>query len=111
MAAVADSRQAAAPSRAGIVVEIDAREVGLAVVELGGGRRLASDAIDHSVGLTELAGLGAQVGADAPLALVHAHTDAAAAAAMARLSAAYRIGDAPPRRGPAVIERIVGARA
>ena len=33
---------------------IDAREIGLAVVELGGGRARATDAIDPAVGLTRL---------------------------------------------------------
>ena len=76
---------AAAPERAGFVLSIDAREVGLAVVELGGGRARAADAIDPAVGLTRLAGIGAEVSADAPLALVHARDEASAAAAIRRL--------------------------
>jgi thymidine phosphorylase len=97
----------AAPApHAGFVRAIDARAVGIAVVELGGGRRTPSDSIDPAVGLTELAPLGAEVDAGAPLALVHARDDAAAAAAVARLHAAYRLGDAPAARGPAVMERI-----
>jgi thymidine phosphorylase len=98
-------RPAPAP-RSGFVQAIDARAVGLAVVELGGGRRRASDAIDPSVGLTELAGTGKELRAGEPLALVHARDEAAASAAAARLAAAYRIGDARPERGPALIERI-----
>ncbi len=94
-------------ARAGFVEAIDARAVGLAVVELGGGRRTASDAVDPAVGLTELAGVGDEVGEGRPLALVHARDETSAQAAAARLAAAYRIGEAPPRRGPAVIERIV----
>ena len=98
----------AAPSpRGGFVESIDARAIGLAVVELGGGRRSAADTIDPAVGLTELAGLGAEVAAGAPLALVHARSEAQAEAAIARLAAAYQIGDVAPARGPAVIERIV----
>ena len=46
----------AAPERAGFVTAIDVRAVGIAVVELGGGRARASDAIDPAVGFTELAG-------------------------------------------------------
>ncbi len=38
--------------------------LGLAVIELGGGRRRVEDRIDHSVGLTRLAGLGACASAD-----------------------------------------------
>jgi thymidine phosphorylase len=103
-------RQAAAPSRAGFVIEIDARAVGLAVVELGGGRTRATDPIDPAVGLTELAGLGAQVSANSPLGIVHARDSASAERAIERLREAYRIGDAPPTKGPAVIRRI-GASA
>ena len=99
-----------APRRAGFVEAIDARAVGLAVVELGGGRARASDAIDPAVGLTRLAGLGAEVSTEAPLALVHARDEGRAEAAMARLRAAYRIGDAPPALAPPVVARIVGTR-
>ncbi len=77
------------------------------MVELGGGRRAPTDAVDPAVGLSELAGIGDEVGAARPLALVHARSTAAAAAAATRLAAAYRVGDAPPGRGPVVIERIV----
>ena len=101
--------RAAAPSRSGYVVGIDARAVGLAVVELGGGRARAADAIDFAVGLTELAGLGARVDGETPLGIVHARDEASAARAMARLASAYRIGDAPPAIGPAVLQRIGAA--
>jgi thymidine phosphorylase len=99
-----------APRRAGFVEAIDARAVGLAVVELGGGRARATDAIDPAVGLTRLAGLGAEVSTEAPLALVHAPDEGRAEAAMARLRAAYRIGDAAPALAPPVVARIVGTR-
>jgi len=100
---------AATPERAGFVVEIDVRAVGIAVVELGGGRARVSDSIDPAVGLTQLAGLGAHVSASRPLARVHARDAASAARATATLRAAYRLGDAPPPPGAAVIARIDGA--
>ena len=56
----------------GFVAAIDTRALGLAVVEIGGGRRRASDPIDHSVGLELLLGLGASVEPDTPLARIHA---------------------------------------
>ena len=103
---------AAAPERPGFVLSIDAREVGLAVVELGGGRARASDTIDPAVGLTELAGIGAEVSADAPLARIHARDEASAAAASRRLSDAYHIGDAPPAKiADPVTARIGGVAA
>ncbi len=91
---------------AGIVGAIDTRAVGVAVVELGGGRARASDTIDHTVGFTGLAGLGSTVGGDAPLAMVHARNEAHAARAEAALRAAYRVGDEAAAPSAAVLERI-----
>ena len=98
----------AVPSEtAGYVQAIDTRAVGIAVVELGGGRARASDPIDHAVGFTGLAGIGRKVGgADGPLALVHARTEAAADRAAATLAVAYTIGTQPLERSPAVLKRI-----
>jgi thymidine phosphorylase len=102
----------AAPERAGYVLAIDTREIGLAVVELGGGRARASDTIDPAVGLTNLAGVGAHVSADAPLALIHARSLAQAEAAGRRLRAAYRIGDRPPVAPvDPVVARVGGGKA
>ncbi len=99
-------RPVAAP-RSGVVLAIDTRAVGIAVVELGGGRMRAEHPIDHSVGFTGLAGIGATVGGkDAPLALVHARSEAAADRAAATLAAAYAIGGGKVEPGPPVIERI-----
>ncbi|MBP0577805.1 thymidine phosphorylase [Labrys sp. LIt4] len=93
---------------AGRVGAIDTRAVGLVVVALGGGRTRPQDAIDHAVGLTGLAELGAEVGPDRPLAFVHARSDAAAEAAEAGLRAAYRIGEGGEALPP-VLERIGGS--
>ena len=69
----------------GTISAIDVREVGLAVVELGGGRTREDQPVDHAVGLTEVAGLGEDA---ARLAVVHARDDATADRAAARLRAA-----------------------
>ena len=82
--------------------------IGLAVVALGGGRTRAADAIDHAVGLTELAGIGDEVGPDRPLALVHARDeDGAAARGSERSARAYVLGEPPPDRR-LIYERIGG---
>jgi thymidine phosphorylase len=98
----------ATPQTRGFVTSIDVRAIGLAVVELGGGRSRAADEIDPAVGLTELAPIGAEVGPDAPLARVHARNADQAEAAARRLRAAYRLDEAPLSPGDPVIERIVG---
>ncbi|WP_029077070.1 thymidine phosphorylase [Kaistia adipata] len=91
----------------GHVSAIDTRAVGVAVIELGGGRRVASDTIDLSVGFTDLAGHGARLDAKTPLGRVHAKTEADADRAASLLRAAYRLGEKPAPR-PAVHERIEG---
>ena len=80
-----------APEHAGRVSAIDTRAVGLAVVTLGGGRTRPQDPIDPAVGLTELAELGADVGADRPLAIVHARTADQAELAAEQVRAAYTV--------------------
>jgi thymidine phosphorylase len=99
----------ALPERHGFVVGIDVRAVGLAVVELGGGRARAADPIDPAVGLTELAPIGAEVGLGAPLARVHARNADQAEAAGKRLRAAYRLAEAPYSPADPVVERIAGS--
>ncbi|MFI5014119.1 MAG: thymidine phosphorylase [Hyphomicrobiales bacterium] len=91
----------------GFVTAIDARRLGLAVVGLGGGRTRPQDSIDPSVGLTRLAGIGAAISEDTPLAVVHARDEAQADAAAAAVRAAYSVGEqAPPRRDGVVTSRL-----
>jgi len=104
---VAPHVAAALPERAGIVTKVDVRAVGLAVVALGGGRRHEAESVDHAVGLSEVAPPGERVGpADAPLAVVHARTEADADAAIAALRAAFTVGDEAPAAPPAILERL-----
>jgi thymidine phosphorylase len=95
------------PARPGIVRAIDTRAVGIAVLEMGGGRSKPTDTIDHAVGFSGLAGTGLAVGGeDAPLGFVHARSDVMAEKAAAALKAAYAIGDKAPEPRPNVYERI-----
>jgi thymidine phosphorylase len=71
--------------QAGRLVGMDTRQVGLVVVELGGGRRKAGDPVDWRVGLSQVAPLGQTFGAGEPMAWVHAPDHASAAHAVARL--------------------------
>jgi thymidine phosphorylase len=90
---------------AGTVTAIDTRGVGMAVVALGGGRRMPTDKIDHAVGFDRLAGLGAKVDAVTPLARLHARDEASAADAERRLIAAYTMGETAPKH-PLIPERV-----
>lgn len=90
----------------GFVTAVATREVGLAVVALGGGRTRPQDAVDHAVGITGLLPVGAAVARGDPIAIVHARTDDAAGAGVRALNAAYVIGKSKPPRQKAVIRRI-----
>ena len=96
------------PSRAGFVVAEDARAIGVAIVGMGGGRIRADQPIDHAVGLTRVAPVGAAVGPDRPLCLVHARTLRLAEAAAAEVREAITIGDEPPVGAPVILERLAG---
>jgi thymidine phosphorylase len=97
-------------ARAGVVTKIDTRSIGLAVVVLGGGRTRPQDEVDHAVGLTELASLGTAVGADRPLCIVQARSDAAAEAAGDMVRAAYTVGRRAPTIAAPVRERVLAPR-
>lgn len=62
----------------GYIRSIDTRDVGLIVVELGGGRTDPASSVDHAVGLTDLPALGDYIEAGQPVATVHARTEAQA---------------------------------
>jgi len=79
----------------GYITAISTRDVGLAVVELGGGRRRADDLVNPTVGLTGLIDLGVAVQKGDPIAMIHADSEDAANAAEAQVLAAYDIGQAP----------------
>jgi thymidine phosphorylase len=92
----------------GVVQTVDNRDIGLAVVALGGGRTHPADAIDPSVGLTDLAGIGDPVGLDRPLAMVHARDEPGAEAAAYVIRQAYALSGRAASRGPLVLERVGG---
>jgi len=91
----------------GFVSSIRTRELGLAVIELGGGRRVASDVIDHRVGLSGLLGKGVHVDRTQPLCLIHAADEASFNKAADIVKSAYVIGE---RTGESatILARITG---
>ncbi|MGO4841851.1 thymidine phosphorylase, partial [Rhizobiaceae sp. 2RAB30] len=76
----ADVEFAVKVGRDGFVTGVATREIGLAVVALGGGRTKPEDVVDHSVGITRLLPVGAEVRAGETLALVHARSQGEAEA-------------------------------
>jgi len=99
--------QQAVPAPAnGYVADIDPDALGRVVLELGGGRRLATDTIDHSTGINELAAVGTRVAAGEPLCRIHARNAEEAAGATAKVLAAIRLAEQPPGETPVIIETI-----
>jgi pyrimidine-nucleoside phosphorylase len=87
-------------THSGVVTRLSALTIGIASLELGGGRRTKDDEIDHSVGIVCSAKRGQTVEAGQVLADVHARDEASAETAVARVLAAYEIGnEAPPVHG------------
>ncbi|NKF49721.1 thymidine phosphorylase [Shewanella sp. WXL01] len=92
--------------KAGFVNQMDTRELGLSVVTLGGGRRKPGDALDYSVGLSDVVALGSQVNADKPIAVIHAQTQAAFEEAEQAVKAAIIIADTAPEATPEIYRYI-----
>ena len=89
----------------GVVSKIATRDLGLAVIELGGGRRRADDKIDHSVGLSQLLGKNFTADMNTPLCFIHARDDDSFARAAQIVRGAYSIGEHVSEISP-ILERI-----
>ncbi|MFA0634075.1 thymidine phosphorylase [Vibrio breoganii] len=77
----------------GVITSMDTRAIGMAVVGMGGGRRVATDSIDYAVGFDQFARLGDAVDANQPLAVIHARNEQQWQEAANSLKAAIHIGD------------------
>ncbi|OSP12219.1 thymidine phosphorylase [Vibrio alginolyticus] len=76
----------------GIVSAMDTRAIGMAVVAMGGGRRVATDEIDYAVGFDEFIRLGEVADSDKPLAVIHARTEEQWEDAAKALRSAIKVG-------------------
>ncbi len=90
----------------GVVTGMDCRAVGLVITGLGGNRAREDDVIDHAVGLSDIAPVGARVGHDRPLAVIHARDASSAQEAERRLLAAVHLGGEHAEAGPVVAGRV-----
>ena len=88
----------------GYIQAMNTRDIGVAVINLGGGRRVASDVIDHSVGFDEILPIGSRVSTDTPIVMIHAKDEASWQAAAQAYRAALTIGDTQPTARPMVYE-------
>lgn len=90
----------------GFVSSVATRDLGLAVVALGGGRTRPQDKVDHAVGLTDLLPIGASVNKGDAIAKVHARSKDAADEAIKAVISAYGLAAKRPALTDAVVRRI-----
>lgn len=91
----------------GYLTASNCRDIGLTVVELGGGRRRSTDPINYTVGLTQLAPLGTKLDSQTPLCHIHAETQADFEQAKAQLLKAVTVRDEKVDTGQSIITEVV----
>lgn len=90
----------------GFLQSCNARDVGMEVIALGGGRTRPDEPIDHRVGFSGLKPLGTKVAKGEPFAFVHAPSEDQAQKSRARLLEIYAIGDDAPAARPLIVSKI-----
>ena len=90
----------------GIVESMDTRDIGMAVVAMGGGRRKPTDSIDYAVGFTDFIALGEKASTKKPLAVVHVRNEAQFDEAQKALRSAIKVGNQMPQEQPMVFKKI-----
>ncbi|WP_173511539.1 thymidine phosphorylase [Sinorhizobium psoraleae] len=93
-------------SRDGYLAACETRELGMAVIALGGGRTRPDDRIDHSVGLSGLRPLGTKMSKGEPIAFVHATDRDTAEDIRKKVAALYTIEDQRSDPRPVIVARI-----
>ena len=91
----------------GYVQAVGAMEIALAALKLGSGRVKAEDAVDHAVGFSALVKIGERVPPGGVIAVVHASSEAALAAARESVMRAIRFS-VEPVQIPQLVEEVIG---
>ncbi len=92
--------------QAGSLQSIDGVAIGFAVVEMGGGRKVETDQVDPSVGLSDFLSLGQRVETGQPICVIHAANEASADRAEAVLRASVVVGEGGAEPQPLVLEKV-----
>jgi thymidine phosphorylase len=92
--------------RRGWLASCETRDLGMVVVELGGGRKKPSDIIDPAVGISAILPLGTEVEKGEPIAIVHAASREEAERAVKRIQGCYGIADSAPEVMAPILERV-----
>ncbi len=78
--------------QSGVISAMDTRAIGMAVVGMGGGRRVATDRIDYAVGFDQFIRLGEIADSNKPLAMIHARNEEQWQQAANALQSAIKVG-------------------
>ncbi len=92
----------------GYVRAIDALQVGVAVMELGAGRKTKGEAVDYAVGVVLEVEAGDPVSEGQTIAAVHTNGKISNRHAEELILAAFDFGDEPPVRQPHILAEIAG---
>lgn len=92
----------------GYLTACDTRGLGIALIELGGGRTRPDQEIDPRVGFDRLRPLGTWIDKGDEIGRVHARTLDEAAAGAARLRRLYTVGEVAPGPDYPIVSRISG---
>ena len=93
-------------AHSGYISAMDTRNIGLAVIELKGGRTRPDQKIDHATGFTGFCQIGDFVDEQTPLAYIHAANDADYQKAADILRSNIIISEQKPRKGKTIFEVI-----
>lgn len=90
----------------GYIAGMQTYQIGMSIVELGGGRTANGQAIDHTVGLDEILPVGTKVEAGQTVARVHSATTEAAELASKQYLAALTVTEQAPEPTPVIYKSI-----
>jgi len=90
----------------GWVQSMDTEQIGLSLVDMGGGRRRQDDELDLSVGLKVVVKIGERVEKGQPLVRIFARDETAAGAARERLGRAIEVDGLEVEKRSLILERV-----
>ena len=90
----------------GYVTAMDAHGIGETVIILGGQRKTPDQSVDFSVGFSDFVQVGDKIGADKPIAVIHANSEETFAEAEKLLRSTIRVGDTEPVKRPVVYKTV-----
>ncbi|MCL1124699.1 thymidine phosphorylase [Shewanella surugensis] len=93
-------------TKSGFISQMDTRQLGLSVVNLGGGRHQPGDVLDYSVGLSKVRSIGEHIAVDEPLAFVHAQSEEAFSQVQMTIQQSIDVSEQRPDVAPEIYRYI-----